>query len=648
MINRYAGASYFLREVISESGSSTFALFLFFALTKLTLVSWFVFVAAVNPLASAPFYAAPFLFASDLLVCASWFFGYLFLRLLVGPSVIAKGVSRIVRVVFYIAAVALSVAGFKTNQIYGTPMDYQHLMSLGNPLTAIGSLSEEADLWVVWLTVVALGGYLCGVRSRTIFVSVGHSKALLSAGLLVAVYVAMSWAVLGGVYTYGLKKNSIMNVAHSWYRGLRVMPMSEGAGLLFAKNEPNALMWELKPEFAEGHDDGLGLSSGVLAESNVLMILLESTPASYVDASTMPNLKRFSEQAINFSNHITSASTSKESVYSIFYSDYLTESLRGHLRDIHGGKISFASLTEATSNNGYETAVFQSGYLAYTDFVHLWQDKGVKNLVGAEEILDAPETPMGWSWGAYESDTVREITKWLTDDRDTARPFFLTYRPVFPHHPYHSPSRSAPFDADTVQGRFRNSLHYADEQIGVLLDRLSQLELEREMLLVVVADHGETVSEKGSGHGLRVSPEEVVVPFFLHHPKLVSKAGDYNQVTSHIDFAPTIASLLGLPAGKGWLGRDLSSTKVPKPKGVILGNHARQVSVFNADNLCVFNKASGVIEIYSMLGGGEKGWASNPRAEGFSKEECATIAHELDEKLVGHHLGRLETQASDE
>src|SRR4029450_8136380 len=113
-----------------------------------------------------------------------------------------------------------------------------------------------------------------------------------------------------------------------------------------------------------------------------------------------------------------------------------------------------------------------------------------------------------------------------------------------PHHPYNNLSGEKPFPDDTWLNRYKNSLHYADSAVGQLLAYLKSEGLMEKTLIVVVGDHGETVSSYPVGHGLNVSAEEMRTPFILSNPVLFPSSIESRVPSSHLDVAPTIVHLL--------------------------------------------------------------------------------------------------------
>jgi arylsulfatase A-like enzyme len=168
--------------------------------------------------------------------------------------------------------------------------------------------------------------------------------------------------------------------------------------------------------------------------------------------------------------------------------------------------------------------------------------------------------------------------EWL--DKNAGARFFLFVNYNSPHEPYDPPqemmARIPAPPAGPRDGEVRAYMAEAakdDTGIGVLLDKLDALGLARSTLVVVSADHGETLSEAHDGFGLMGIDK---VPMRFHHA-----IGNYEETTRvpivmalpgvfdggravrdrvrTIDIAPTILELEGSEADVRMSGRSFLS-----------------------------------------------------------------------------------------
>jgi arylsulfatase A-like enzyme len=111
-----------------------------------------------------------------------------------------------------------------------------------------------------------------------------------------------------------------------------------------------------------------------------------------------------------------------------------------------------------------------------------------------------------------------------------------------------------------------------DWYLGKLLDRVHQLNLERDTVIALVADHGILLGEHGWTGKIQTAlyPALTRVPLILVHPER-RRAGDASDwFASTHDVAPTLLSMAGVRRPERMTGADLSRAfrgrKLPERK----------------------------------------------------------------------------------
>jgi arylsulfatase A-like enzyme len=125
-------------------------------------------------------------------------------------------------------------------------------------------------------------------------------------------------------------------------------------------------------------------------------------------------------------------------------------------------------------------------------------------------------------------------------------------------------------DRKEVNALYDGGVRYVDERgLGPLVERLRQLGLLGETLLVVTADHGEEIFEHGEALHKQPYDETARVPLVLRGPGI--PAGRRVAATVElVDLMPTLLSLLALPVPDHVQGHDrkgLLRTDAPAPAG---------------------------------------------------------------------------------
>ena len=177
--------------------------------------------------------------------------------------------------------------------------------------------------------------------------------------------------------------------------------------------------------------------------------------------------------------------------------------------------------------------------------------------------------------------TTDAVLAWLAEERDPARPLFLWVHYKDPHAPYSPPAaHHGRYRHETPSGRslrripeyarlpgaddpldyvdrYDEEIAYTDEQVGRLLDGYAALRPIDEALVVLTADHGESLIERPFWfvHANHVFEEQVRVPLLLRGPGV--EPGRRQGLVSGLDVLPTLLAFAGVPTPDGLDGRDL-------------------------------------------------------------------------------------------
>jgi arylsulfatase A-like enzyme len=330
----------------------------------------------------------------------------------------------------------------------------------------------------------------------------------------------------------------------------------------------------------------------------VILVIVDTLRRDHLDAwgyerQTAPVLSGLAGDGVRFADAIAQCTWTKVSVPSILSSLYPTAHGVVDLSD----RLPAAADTLAESFR-------QAGYA--TMATSAWPFTGqMTNLHQGVELLyegGSVELPPGASR--------TKTTRWFTDrvlefvEHHRDEPFFVTLHTGDPHSPYRPFDRYAglwsepgadAWHAETLERArphiedpfFRNfelptaddldragipldewrdhevawydgSIRGVDTEIGRLLDRLEHLGLTDDVVVAVVADHGEEFFEQGMNwHGTNLYGPQTDVPFILWGPGFLPAGVTVDEPVGLIDVAPTLLSLARLPIPASAQGRDL-------------------------------------------------------------------------------------------
>ncbi len=118
--------------------------------------------------------------------------------------------------------------------------------------------------------------------------------------------------------------------------------------------------------------------------------------------------------------------------------------------------------------------------------------------------------------------------------------------------------RLEPSELPLLNDLYDSSVAFADEQVGRLLDRLVQLGLDDDTVVIITSDHGESLGERGLAGHSSLQECELLVPLIVATPSRQGAGQRVAQQVRLLDLAPTVLDLLGLEPFEGVAGRSLA------------------------------------------------------------------------------------------
>ena len=297
---------------------------------------------------------------------------------------------------------------------------------------------------------------------------------------------------------------------------------------------------------------------------NVILIVLESVAARWAGLNrgpydSTPNLKAESARGLVFDHayaHIGRSSNSLGAILlSVFpkldFSDLTEEYPR----------LPGTSLASVFHDRGYRTAFVTPSDLDWAGWGSFLDRRGFGEVVDHHQL---PCPTLLSSWGMEDRCAVDGMIQFI--EKEPAKPFFLMAWTQQTHHPY-EPTPGVPliaFARDPITdaydlNRYLNVLHETDRHLERLFETIRRAGLEQDTLIVVTGDHGQAFGDPHDSYmqGRTIYDEDVNVPLLIWYPRRYASAARSTTIGSHIDLAPTIAEIAGLPAAPDWQGRSL-------------------------------------------------------------------------------------------
>ncbi|MCU0576997.1 MAG: sulfatase-like hydrolase/transferase [Desulfobacterota bacterium] len=290
---------------------------------------------------------------------------------------------------------------------------------------------------------------------------------------------------------------------------------------------------------------------------NILWIVVDAWRFDMLKEEVAPNILRFSQEALVFSNHYSGGNATRFGVFTLVYGVYGTY-WQSFLAEGQS-----PVLLDELMKLGYDFRIISSSQLTNPEF------RRTAFVKLGPYITD---TLPGTMADERDPELAKTFITWL-DRRDAKKPFYAFLFFDAPHGPYiyqdefekFKPSNKTPNyvtagkkEAGPLFNSYRNAIFFDDSLTGKILDEVKKRGLMENTIILITGDHGEEFYETGFwGHTSAFSAYQAKVSFVLYIPGRGHEVIDYP--TSHLDVAPTFLKLLGYstPAGAYSQGTDM-------------------------------------------------------------------------------------------
>jgi arylsulfatase A-like enzyme len=311
---------------------------------------------------------------------------------------------------------------------------------------------------------------------------------------------------------------------------------------------------------------------------NVLVYVVDALRADHLsvygyERPTSPHLEEFARASAVFLEAHSTGPHTGTSIPSLLTSVVPSEVMGRLLRSEDGVPHTVAELF---FDAGFETAGFESNLLLRK---YMGYGRGFETFKLFSRTVDGEIACI------TATELHEHVVHWLEKPRE--RPFFLFVQSMDVHHPYGPPApflgrfgsghdeappelTYLPEDWSPSVGEFYqkmarrlklqyydDGIAYADHELGLLFAALTDLGLRDSTVIIITADHGESLGEGGRFlHGLSLNQEQVHVPLLVSVPWLREPLRVHSLV-SLLDVAPTLLDLAGIPVPAQFKGRSL-------------------------------------------------------------------------------------------
>jgi choline-sulfatase len=219
---------------------------------------------------------------------------------------------------------------------------------------------------------------------------------------------------------------------------------------------------------------------------------------------------------------------------------------------------SVKTLAQILRQHGLATAAFVGAFVLSRQF---GLDQGFEKY---DDTLGPTQKGSHEAFSLYNERKGEMVTQaciqWLKDKNPDR--FFIWVHFFDPHFPYDPPQA---FKSACPDHPYDGEIAYTDHCVGLLLKELADRKVLEDTLVVLVADHGESLGEhRETTHGIFLYDATVRVPLILHYPGLHCADAEFlpqgsviSQPVKTLDILPTILDLLEIPHPAGLQGKGL-------------------------------------------------------------------------------------------
>jgi phosphoglycerol transferase MdoB-like AlkP superfamily enzyme len=283
---------------------------------------------------------------------------------------------------------------------------------------------------------------------------------------------------------------------------------------------------------------------------DVIVLILETAPArydSFQSLEDLPTLKQLANHSWIGNSHYTTFPYTAKATFSILTSMYPPNPLffGGEPRQTPG-------LVRALSSSGYETR-----YYVPHAFENHFEDAMYAS-IGFDKIFTSEPTQGGIPIGRkYYEDKIRcdldALHALIHDVHELSqqnRRYLAVFSPQIGHAPWPQLEQD---DREMPLGeRARALLKLQDKWLAQIVEQLTKDGRLDHTLIVVTGDHGIRTATEDTNydpHGL-LPDYSFHVPLLIFAPQILDKGQVIEDVTSHIDLAPTVLDLVGVKQGR--------------------------------------------------------------------------------------------------
>ncbi|MEH7523195.1 LTA synthase family protein [Bacillus sp. JJ1503] len=457
-------------------------------------------------------------------------------------------------VVFYTRYFSTVPSYYDVKQIYQSNSVKGTVALLGTPYDFLFFLDVALILPLIW--------YFTKSNRRNNFLNAKRWAIGLS---------CLGFATTVLAFFYPLVDVSYFAKKHGYIQSQFVQLYERGFGTAFAQNEHLSdeelakLIGNVYVPFTEHR------TYGIAKDRHVFVIQVESLQEFTINQTIegqeiTPHLNDLLKDSAYFNNvyqQIGAGNTSDAEW--LMHTSLYPEGMDPTVNVIDGNKI--PSLVRTLKKHGYGTATYHADDITY------WSRDKLYPALGFDYVYTNSEIPNEKLIGFGPADEIlfNFVVSQLPDQLESQEKMYSNIITLTSHTPFEMPAEmeylNLPEEFNgTYVGNYLQSVRYTDEQIGLFIQKLKDLEIYEDSILLIYGDHsglhGAPVTEKDQellketlGHRYNLH-DRFTVPVLFTAPDIFM-GETYSRLGGQIDLMPTLLNLLGIEHDRQMIGHNL-------------------------------------------------------------------------------------------
>lgn len=283
---------------------------------------------------------------------------------------------------------------------------------------------------------------------------------------------------------------------------------------------------------------------------NLVIILEESLGAQFVGSlgglPLTPEYDKLVPEGWSFNNLYATGTRSVRGIEAVI-TGFVPTPARSTVK-LPNSQTSFFSIAKLLGRQGYDTNFIYGGGAHFDNMKTFFLGNGFDSIIEEKDFVN-PEF-LG-SWGVSDEDLFSKANQDFVTKSKSGQPFFSLVFSSSNHDPYEFPDNKIEL-YNTPKNTRENAVKYADYAIGQFFKLAKKENYWKDTVFLVVADHDARTTRS----------DLVPIPSF-HIPALILGEGiapkQDSRITSQIDLAPTLLSLIGVDSTHPMIGQDMTN-----------------------------------------------------------------------------------------